>query len=97
MENLLKALNANIVILFECFPRFYDREKYIPEKHIFASFVTRVKDKILLSVNFSLPTPAQSARLWTLSGHQNFRYSISNIKRSNGDDATCMVGLRSVW
>ena len=46
MENLLKALNANIVILFECFPRFYDREKYIPEKHIFASFVTKVKDKI---------------------------------------------------
>lgn len=59
MENLLKALNANIVIRFECFPRFYDREKYIPEKHIFASFVTRVKDKILLSVNFSLPTLAQ--------------------------------------
>ena len=56
MENLLKALNANIVIRFECFPRFYDREKYIPEKHIFASFVTRVKDKILLSVNFSLST-----------------------------------------
>ena len=56
MENLLKALNANIVIRFECFPRFYDREKYIPENHIFASFVTRVKDKILLSVNFSLST-----------------------------------------
>lgn len=56
MENLLKALNANLVIRFECFPRIYDREKYIPEKHIFASFVTRVKDKILLSVNFSLPT-----------------------------------------